>query len=749
MAEKFACMQCGFVFDDPDMEMCPRCGTELGKEWNPDDLVDVLVTDIAGADVPALIRTISEISGYPTQKIGPMLQKLPATVYSGATPMQAEYYLEKLRAANAAAIAENAHDKSARLAAEANAAEAAAVERQAKLDAEKELKAKQAEAEARVKAETEAAKAQAEAEARAKAEAEAVKAQAEAEARKAEAEARAQAEAKQKAEAEAKTAAEKAKLEAEARAKAEAEAAKAKAEAEAKKAEAESKIAAEKAKVDAEAMTKAEVEKKRMELEAEEQAKRKAADGKRNRLLIVCAGIILLVACIVGCFIHISAQKAKAEAEERARQELVKRKAEEKASSLADLQVMLRNDPFLTFENYRKANPEKLTLAEFDAVFQQPAFVKAREEIVLKRKEAARLESERKAKAEAEAREKARIAAERKAKADAEAREKARIAAERKAKEEAEARAKADKEETEYFRKAFQDCMQRRDAWIAKAGSEVKEAFEYMKNADLKYPTVKDATMAARCADVKSISIIYNNGFTDWKNPDIMLAACQTPFLVNVQTIHKLGGDVNAKDKGGMTALMYAAEEANNVETVKYLVSQGAQVNAKNNNDWTALMSAAGTSNNVETVKYLVSQGADINVKTSWGGTVLMSAAGTSNNVETVKYLVSQGAKINEKTDNGCTALMSAAEHDVEMVKYLVSQGAKINEKTDNGWTALMSAARRSNNVETVKYLVSQGADVNAKDKDGKTALDYAEREKHKDICDYLRSKGGYNAGGF
>ena len=80
MAEKFACMQCGFVFDDPDMEMCPQCGTELGKEWNPEDLVDVLVTDLAGANVPNLIRVIAEISGYPTQKIGPMLQKLPAIV---------------------------------------------------------------------------------------------------------------------------------------------------------------------------------------------------------------------------------------------------------------------------------------------------------------------------------------------------------------------------------------------------------------------------------------------------------------------------------------------------------------------------------------------------------------------------------------------------------------------------------------------------------------------------------------------
>ena len=262
MAEKFACMQCGFVFDDPDMEMCPQCGTELGKEWNPEDLVDVLVTDLAGAKVPDLIRVVAEISGYPTQKIGPMLQKLPAVVYSGATPMQAELYLEKIRATNAAAMAESAHDKSSRLAAEANAAGAAATaateqarlsaaERQAKLDAEMKLKAEQAEAEARAKAEAEAKaaeeKAKAEADARAKAEAEAEKAKAEAEVKKAE-EARFQAEAEVKAAAEAKLKAEAEKAAAEAKAKADAEA---------------TALAAEQAKIKA-----AELEKVRLETEA-------------------------------------------------------------------------------------------------------------------------------------------------------------------------------------------------------------------------------------------------------------------------------------------------------------------------------------------------------------------------------------------------------------------------------------------------------------------------------------------------
>ena len=104
---------------------------------------------------------------------------------------------------------------------------------------------------------------------------------------------------------------------------------------------------------------------------------------------------------------------------------------------------------------------------------------------------------------------------------------------------------------------------------------EVKEALEHVKNADLKYPTVKDAAMAARCADIAFLEKIKENGFTRWDAPEIMIAACKTPFPSMIRSIHLWGGDVHAKDEGGSTALMYAAGIAHNLETVRYLVSQG------------------------------------------------------------------------------------------------------------------------------------------------------------------------------
>ena len=202
--------------------------------------------------------------------------------------------------------------------------------------------------------------------------------------------------------------------------------------------------------------------------------------------------------------------------------------------------------------------------------------------------------------------------------------------------------------------------------WLEKEDDpEVKKAVEHMKNADPKYPTLRDAVMAARCADVKSLLIIKENGFTNWQDPEIMLAACKTPFLDIVRTIHQFGGNVNAKEKEeyGFTALMRTAGEKGNLEMVKYLVSNGADIKAKNNKDGTALMWAA-KSGNIETVKYLVSNGADIKAKNNKDGTALMWAA-KSGNIETVKFLVSNGADIKAKTENGKAALQFAVKKEV------------------------------------------------------------------------------------
>ena len=73
--------------------------------------------------------------------------------------------------------------------------------------------------------------------------------------------------------------------------------------------------------------------------------------------------------------------------------------------------------------------------------------------------------------------------------------------------------------------------------------------------------------------------------------------------IATVNDLIKAGADINAKSKGGDTALIWAASRGR-TEIVNTLIEVGADINAKDNNGWTALMSAA-RDGNTETVKAL------------------------------------------------------------------------------------------------------------------------------------------------
>ncbi|XP_050520210.1 ankyrin repeat, SAM and basic leucine zipper domain-containing protein 1-like [Daktulosphaira vitifoliae] len=68
--------------------------------------------------------------------------------------------------------------------------------------------------------------------------------------------------------------------------------------------------------------------------------------------------------------------------------------------------------------------------------------------------------------------------------------------------------------------------------------------------------------------------------------------------------------DINAKDRSGMTALMYACSNGWS-KLVEMLVHNGAQIEAKNNQNGETALFFAVRCNSVNTVKFLLSHGAD------------------------------------------------------------------------------------------------------------------------------------------
>lgn len=235
------------------------------------------------------------------------------------------------------------------------------------------------------------------------------------------------------------------------------------------------------------------------------------------------------------------------------------------------------------------------------------------------------------------------------------------------------------------------------------------------------------------------------------------------------------GANVNAKDRVGITALMYAAFDKRK-DVVDLLIEKGANVNATGVDNVTALMAAtdsiAGMKRNFfgwpvnlseigsanaeknmklkhsvgrEIVKTLLSHGADVNAERTDGTTALMGAY-----PEAIDLLVANGANLEAKNRDGETALLIATKGvDKEAVNLLLEKKANIRIRNNLGETLLMVAFKSStpcnfgcfergasqqqrNLPGIIEKFLANGLDVNATSNSGKTALFYFVESHHR-----------------
>lgn len=153
--------------------------------------------------------------------------------------------------------------------------------------------------------------------------------------------------------------------------------------------------------------------------------------------------------------------------------------------------------------------------------------------------------------------------------------------------------------------------------------------------------------------------------------------------LNRVKNIISSGGNVNAINKEGMTALIVASEKGN-LEIVRELIKAGANVNGSNSVGWTPLMGASFEGNS-EVVKELINSGANINAYgIKYRNTALMQAI-RGENPEIVKILIEAGADINMKNANGETAYDKAMEVGLtEVTELLKPKSVNSNFSTSN-----------------------------------------------------------------
>ncbi|KAM4623373.1 ankyrin repeat and SAM domain-containing protein 3 [Polymixia lowei] len=168
---------------------------------------------------------------------------------------------------------------------------------------------------------------------------------------------------------------------------------------------------------------------------------------------------------------------------------------------------------------------------------------------------------------------------------------------------------------------------------------------------------------------------------------DLHTACSIGQYDVVAECIKKQEVDLNGKNIGGWTPLMYASYIGHD-NIANLLLEAGVNVNATTAKGLTPLMLAASCGN--ESIAYfLLQQGAELELKDSRGWTALLHCTSTGHQ-QMVRFLLDNNANANVKEPvSGFTPLMEAAASGHEIiVQYLLDHKVRVHERNSKGETA-------------------------------------------------------------
>jgi ankyrin repeat protein len=219
------------------------------------------------------------------------------------------------------------------------------------------------------------------------------------------------------------------------------------------------------------------------------------------------------------------------------------------------------------------------------------------------------------------------------------------------------------------------------------------------------------------------------------------LKAAQNGRLDEVKNYLKQGADINVVDEHGYNALILAAAHSG-PEPVLFLIDAGIDKDHQNDTGITALMNALVENQNMETVQALLSRKVNAALQDCQGLAAIHYAF---DNLSLLNRLLEVGADINIQTGRGMTSLMMATEeYDLKTFNALLEAGADVNVRSEkSGFTALMYAVQGDEWLPVcdriLRSLVAAGADITIKDNRGRSAIDYTKYNELHEAEKYLK----------
>ncbi|KAL4921778.1 hypothetical protein BDW62DRAFT_96263 [Aspergillus aurantiobrunneus] len=200
--------------------------------------------------------------------------------------------------------------------------------------------------------------------------------------------------------------------------------------------------------------------------------------------------------------------------------------------------------------------------------------------------------------------------------------------------------------------------------------------------------------------------------------------AAQSDSDSAVQTLRRLGADINALGEEGCTALMELVV-IGDIKATKKLLMHGADVNACSEMNKLTSLSFATIQGHEEILLLLLDHGADRELRNVVGFTPLQYAC-SENQLACATILLEKGANIESITVDGRTPIMSAAfDGYIDIVRLLIEKGANVNA-TDLSGATVLKLALHAQSEELVRLLLDNGADEEKKNSTSRTALDLA-----------------------